>query len=95
MTTIDQLTRAFVADLEAMFAEHTNQRLRSVLAIGTITIPKHKPERRKGPIQLCPVPRCKGRAAPVFHMVCAEHKDVPAATIKKYRAARRLKKGRA
>ncbi len=38
MTTIDQLTRAFVLDLEAMFAEHTNQRLRSVLAIGTITV---------------------------------------------------------
>jgi hypothetical protein len=49
-------------------------------------------QRRKGPIQLCPVPGCKERAAPVFGMVCAKHKDVPKATIKKYREARRAKK---
>lgn len=46
-------------------------------------------QRRKGPIQLCPVPNCKNRAAPVFGMVCAKHKDLPKATIKKYREARR------
>src|SRR5512135_10397 len=45
--------------------------------------------RRKGPIQLCPVPGCKNRAAPVFGMVCAKHKDVPKAKIKQYREARR------
>src|SRR5438477_12817042 len=39
--------------------------------------------RRKGPIQLCPVPGCKNRAAPVFGMVCSKHRDVPKATIKK------------
>jgi hypothetical protein len=48
--------------------------------------------RRKGPIQLCPVPGCKNRAAPVFGMVCAKHKDLPKALIKKYREARRAKK---
>lgn len=48
--------------------------------------------RRKGPIQLCPVPGCKNRAAPVFGMVCAEHRNVPKAQIKKYREQRRAQK---
>jgi hypothetical protein len=50
--------------------------------------------RRKGPKQLCPVPGCKNAAAPVFGMVCAKHKDVPKAKIKKYREARRAKKAK-
>lgn len=49
--------------------------------------------RRKGPIQLCPIPKCANRAAPVFGMVCSKHKDVPKALVKKYREARRAKKG--
>jgi hypothetical protein len=38
------------------------------------------------------VPYCRNAAAPVFGMVCAKHKDVPKATIKKYREARKAKK---
>lgn len=53
--------------------------------------PVAKKARRKGPIQLCPVPKCSGRAAPVFGMVCAKHKGVSKAQIKKYREARRAK----
>jgi hypothetical protein len=49
-------------------------------------------QRRKGPIQLCPVPGCSNRAAPVFGMVCSKHKDLSKATVKKYREARRAKK---
>jgi hypothetical protein len=49
-------------------------------------------KRRKGPIQLCPVPGCTNRAAPVFGMVCAKHKDLPKAEIKKYREQRRAQK---
>jgi len=49
-------------------------------------------KRRKGPIQLCPVPGCHNRAAPVFGMVCAKHKDLPKSEIKKYREARRAQK---
>jgi hypothetical protein len=60
----------------------------SVSVRGGVVIRK----RRKGPIQLCPVPGCSNRAAPVFGMVCAKHKDLPKATIKKYREARRAKK---
>lgn len=52
-------------------------------------------KRRKGPIQLCPVPGCTNRAAPVFGMVCSKHKDLPKAEIKKYREQRRLQKMKA
>jgi hypothetical protein len=51
-------------------------------------------KRRKGPIQLCPVPGCPNRAAPVFGMVCAKHKDLPKAEIKKYREQRRAQKAK-
>ena len=51
-----------------------------------------KKRRKKGPPQLCPVPGCKNKAAPIFGMVCSTHKDVPKAKIKEYREARRAKK---
>lgn len=51
-----------------------------------------KKPRKKGPLQLCPVPGCKNPAAPVFGMVCAKHKDVAKSKIKKYREARKAKK---
>ncbi len=51
--------------------------------------------RKKPPVQLCPVPRCTGRAAPIYGMVCSKHKDVPKGQIKKYREARRARKARA
>jgi hypothetical protein len=51
--------------------------------------------RKKLPRQLCPVPGCKNTAAPVYGMVCAQHKDVAKAKIKKYREARRAKKAKA
>ena len=47
---------------------------------------------RRRPKQLCPVPGCTNPAAPVFGMVCAKHKDVPKAQIKKYRENRRAAK---
>lgn len=48
-------------------------------------------QRKKGPIQLCPVPGCKERAAPVFGMVCVKHKGLSKTLIAKYREARRAK----
>ena len=54
-----------------------------------------KKKRKKGPLQLCPVPGCKNPAAPVFGMVCAKHKDLPKAKIKKFREARKAKKMKA
>ena len=46
-------------------------------------------EKKKAPKQLCPVPGCKNPAAPVFGMVCKDHKNVSKAKIKKYREARK------
>jgi hypothetical protein len=51
-----------------------------------------KTVRRKAPKQFCPVPGCKNPAAPVFGMVCANHKGVAKSKIRKYREARRAKK---
>ena len=51
--------------------------------------------RKKPPIQYCPVPGCKNRAAPVFGMVCSDHKGLPKAQIKKYRAQRRAEREKA
>lgn len=48
--------------------------------------------RKKAPLQLCPVPGCKNPAAPIFGMVCAKHKGLAKAKIRKYREARRAKK---
>jgi hypothetical protein len=62
--------------------------LGSLTAITSIS----KKKRKKGPLQLCPVPGCKNPAAPVFGMVCAKHKDVAKSKIKKYRDARKAKK---
>src|SRR5437016_2441928 len=60
-------------------------------ALAAAWVPAKKP-RKKAPKQLCPVPGCKNPAAPVFGMVCADHKGVPKAKIKKYRLARRAQK---
>lgn len=57
-------------------------------AVGAATTPKAKsakPYKRR----VCPVPGCKGTAAPVFGMVCSAHKDVPKGLIKKYREAQK------
>jgi hypothetical protein len=51
--------------------------------------------RKKAPIQLCPVPGCKNRAAPVFGMVCSKHKDLPKAKVRAFREARRAKREKA
>lgn len=48
--------------------------------------------RKKPPIQYCPVPGCKNRAAPVFGMVCGDHKKVSKTLIKKYRAQRKAER---
>jgi hypothetical protein len=61
------------------------------LAAVAAVVTRKKP-RKKAPPQFCPVPGCKNKAAPIFGMVCADHKDVPKAKIKEYREARRAQK---
>jgi len=51
-----------------------------------------KKPRKSPPKQFCPVPNCKGVAAPIFGMVCGEHKNVAKSKIAKYRKARKAAK---
>ena len=96
---LQEIVQQFVDKLSSLIEQEVVSRAReaalnvldgrgSVSVRGGIVVRK----RRKGPIQLCPVPGCPNRAAPVFGMVCAKHKDLPKAAIKKYREARRAKK---
>lgn len=58
------------------------------------TKPGSKPTikaRKKGPIQLCPSPGCRERAAPVYGMLCKKHKGVSKTIVAKWREARRKK----
>lgn len=102
MTDIEILIGKFTNDLYQLLKAEVNQKLvaRVVAEFGGHATPPggatrgrvalmNGKTRRKGPVQLCPVPRCSSRAAPVFGMVCSKHKDLPKAQIKKYREARR------
>ena len=108
---IQDVVQEFVTKLQALIEQDTVSRAREVVlgalggraaagvrgagrasaAFAVLGVRK----RRKGPIQLCPVPGCQNRAAPVFGMVCSKHKDLPKAQIKKYREARREQKEKA
>ncbi|HTA19307.1 MAG TPA: hypothetical protein VK989_08440 [Polyangia bacterium] len=67
-------------------------KLAKLAALSAPAIVAGKKPRKKAPPQLCPVPGCKNRAAPIFGMVCSKHKDLPKAKVKQYREARRAKK---
>jgi len=77
--------------VDAVRAEVREETIAKLGGSGKVLQLPGKKARRKGPIQLCPVPGCKERAAPVFGMVCAKHKGLPKTQIKKYREARRAK----
>ena len=91
---IRSLVEDFTARLSSIVENQVLERARAVIdgALGKGNGAAIAKGRKKPPRQLCPVPGCKNSAAPVFGMVCAEHKDVPKAKIKKYREARRAKK---
>lgn len=84
----------FAQRLQSLIEHEVIDRARSAVAgaLGATGASRGLKARRKPPTQLCPVPGCKNKAAPVFGMVCAEHKDVAKAKIKKYRERRRAKK---
>lgn len=97
---LEDIINAFTNQLRAFIETDLRTRLES--ALGVRRGPGRPPgsgkvlalgiPRRRGPKQLCPVPGCKNPAAPIFGMVCGQHKDVPKAQIKKYREARRTGK---
>jgi hypothetical protein len=64
------------------------------LASTAASTPAANAQKRKSPPkQLCPVPGCKNVAAPVFGMVCKDHRNVAKSKIEKYRKERRADKG--
>jgi len=91
---IQTLVDDFARRLQNLIENDVIDRARSAVAgaLGANGVSRGFKARRKVPTQFCPVPGCKNKAAPVFGMVCAEHKSVPKAKIKKYREARRAKK---
>jgi hypothetical protein len=106
MTNVRSLIEDFTHRLTSLLNTHAMERARHVVesALGVrrpgrptkvSPLAIGKKPRKKAPRQLCPVPGCKNPAAPVFGMVCAKHKDVAKAKIKKYREARRAKKTKA
>jgi hypothetical protein len=96
---IDDFTNSLTAILESQAIERARHAVESAFGVKSPGRPPKvsaiaiaKKPRRKGPLQLCPVPGCKNPAAPIFGMVCAKHKDVAKSKIKKYREVRKAKK---
>jgi hypothetical protein len=97
---ISTLIENFASQLLAATETAAAERIQAALASAFGGAVKRGPGRPKQiavsakqgrPKQLCPVPGCKNPAAPVFGMVCAQHKSVSKAKIKKYREARKAK----
>ena len=106
MNEIKQLTEEFIKNVSRVVEVGLRNTVLSALGTGKgydyslFTVPAvalkpglfERKARRKGPVQLCPIRNCPRRAAPVFGMVCAVHKDVPKSKIKAAREARRRAK---
>jgi hypothetical protein len=101
MSELEQLVDALTTQLSALVEAQALELARSTVAAALGGRKPGRPAglklagagpRRKLPRQLCPVPGCRNTAAPVFGMVCSEHKDLPKAKINKYREARRAAK---
>jgi hypothetical protein len=91
---IRSLVEDFTGRLGALIEQTVLERARTAIdgALRTKGAAGHMRRRKKAPVQLCPAPGCKNPAAPVFGMVCGDHKDLPKTKIKKYREARKAKK---
>jgi hypothetical protein len=100
---ITAIVETFASQITAAVEASVSQRLQSAIA-GAFGAPAKrgpgrppKPvaavatvaEKKRRPKQLCPVPGCKNLAAPVFGMVCSDHKNVAKSKIKKYRQERK------
>ena len=97
-TLVDNFTNQLATLVESQALAQARAAVESALGVrrpgrpAKISPIKTAKPRKKPPTQFCPVPGCKNPAAPVFGMVCAKHKDVAKAKIKKYREARKAKK---
>ena len=99
-TLVSQFTDQLSSLIEGQAMERARAAVESALGGGVrrgrptkaLAVTVAKKPRKKGPLQLCPVPGCKNPAAPVYGMVCANHKNVAKTKIRKYREARKAKK---
>jgi hypothetical protein len=103
---VDNFVKQIVATVEAAAARRVQAAMTAALGAGA-QLPRRRgrppksaqlapmivsaPIKRR-PKQLCPVPGCKGLAAPVFGMVCKDHRKVSKKLIKEYRAKRKASK---
>jgi hypothetical protein len=109
-TLVEQFVRQIIATVEHATTQRVQTAISAALGNGAVLFPRKRGRPPKNPLlggplllapvrrrpkQLCPVPGCSNPAAPVFGMVCAKHKDLPKAQIKKYREARREAKAKA
>jgi hypothetical protein len=101
---VETFTRQIVTTVEEAAAERIQAAIAGAFGIRQKRGPGRPPKQAVAPVapvasaparkkQLCPVPGCKNLAAPVFGMVCKEHKNLAKAKIKKYREQRRVAKG--
>jgi len=104
---IETFTAQLVATVEAAVAQRIQAALAGALGVPQKRGPGRPPKnlavsaplapapaaKSARPKQLCPVPGCNNLAAPVFGMVCKDHKKVAKSKIKKYRLERREGKG--
>jgi hypothetical protein len=102
---IETFTQQLVATVEAAVAQRIQAALAGAFGVQQKRGPGRPPkqavahvapvavkksaEKERRPKQICPVPGCKNVAAPIFGMVCRDHKNVAKSKIKKYRDARR------
>jgi hypothetical protein len=102
---LTEVVSAFANQLAGIVEEMTASRVASIIKgafapakRGPGRPPKNaqltifKSARTSRPRQICPVPGCKNTAAPVFGMVCKQHKDLSKTKIRKYREQRRKAK---
>jgi hypothetical protein len=102
---IETFTQQLVATVEAAVAQRIQAALagafgvpqkrgpgrppkQAVAAVAPVAVEQSAGKKTR-PKQLCPVPGCKNVAAPIFGMVCKDHKNVAKSKIKKYRQERR------
>jgi hypothetical protein len=102
---VETFTLQLVATVEAAVAQRIQAALAGVFGVPQKRGPGRPPKqavahvapvaveksagKKTRPKQFCPVPGCKNAAAPIFGMVCKDHKNVAKSKIKKYRDARR------
>jgi hypothetical protein len=98
---IESFTQQIVATVETAVVQRIQAALAGAFGVPQKRGPGRPPKqavalvaarsagKKTRPKQLCPVPGCKNVAAPIFGMVCKDHKNVAKSKIKKYREARR------